>query len=61
MISLKDLDAVISDVLENEYVSGSTKEVEDLKTALLDRLQLEFEVVDDLSEEESDGEREYED
>lgn len=60
MISLKTLDAVIQEVLDTEYVgSGAAKEVEDLKCALLDRLQLEFDVVDDTDEE--DDEERYED
>jgi hypothetical protein len=57
VISLKTLDAVIQEVLEEEYVgSGSAKEVEDLKCALLDRLQMEFDVVDDTDEEDSEEE-----
>jgi hypothetical protein len=61
VISLKTLDAVIQEVLDAEYVgSGAAKEVEDLKYALLDRLQLEFDVVDDTDEEDDETER-YED
>lgn len=52
-IALSELDAVLQDVLEQE-LDLPPKELADLKIALLDRLQVEFDVVDDLDEDEDE-------